>query len=100
MPKTFDHQKESDEAPVEDDALSADHPEPDHVAEEEQPPADEPTEAAVEQDADEVTVKSSEARVVSIAGFPTVEVGPDGTEVARKHAEALALSVPSVEVAD
>jgi hypothetical protein len=74
-----------------EEAQVADHPEPEHVPEE--TPVD-------HTDADEVKVTSEEATVVSVAGFPDVEVGPKGALVSRKHAEALALSVPSVEVAD
>lgn len=80
-----DFELEQEEAQVED------HPEPEHV------PEETPVDHA--EHADEVQVTSEEATVVSVAGFPDVEVGPKGAVVSRKHAEALALSVPSVEVA-
>ncbi len=87
MPEEYDFDQEESAAEAQED-----HPEPEYVAEE--TPVD-------ETDADEqVTVKSDEDRIVAIAGYPTVEVGPSGATVDRKHAEALALSVPSVEVAD
>lgn len=86
MPKSELFQEEPEaQAPA-----ASDHPEPEHVAD------PEPEAAAAE---DTVKVRSDEVRHVSVAGFEDVEVGPSGVEVSRKHAEALALSVPSVEVA-
>lgn len=87
MPEEYDFDQEEAEVEAQED-----HPEPDHVAED-TPVDDEP-------EAEQVTVRSDEARIVAVAGFDTVEVGPEGVAVDRKHAEALALSVPSVEVAD
>ncbi len=78
-----DFDSEKDEAQVED------HPEPKHVAQA----------TPVDHVDDKVKVTSSEKRHVAVAGFEDVEVGPQGVTVSRKHAEALALSVPTVEVA-
>ncbi len=90
MPKSDIFQDQ--EVPEEVAPQGEDHPEPEHVAD------PEPVEAVVDSE-DTVKVFSEEVRHVSVAGFEDVTVGPEGVEVSRKHAEALDLSVPSVEVA-
>lgn len=89
MPKSELFSNDAPEEEVVDATAADDTPEPEHTVD--------PDPVVADAD-DEVKVRSDEVAQVSVAGFPDVEIGPKGTLVSAKHAEALALSVPSVEV--